>query len=153
MVFVVAGLFWLTAFNVAAQVDCVSPKALKISRVQGQVFDVTGVAVPGVVVSLVQDGKPTAQVRTGASGQFQFNAAPGRYVLKAEAPAFQRSNVELIVGSDLSDVFHRNTLRIILGLGGSFCPWATTSNKEFQKIVRANDQRIKEAKETDATQK
>jgi len=147
-----AGLLWIIASNAVAQIDCVSPKALKVTRVQGQVFDITGLAVSGVAVSLVQEGKPTAQFRTGATGQFQFNAAPGRYVLKVEAPAFQRSNVELIVGRDLSNVFHPGTLRLILGLGGLFCPWATTSNRKFQKMVRVNKQKLKEIAKNNVTQ-
>ena len=153
MILMVAGLFWIVAANAAAQVDCVSPRTLKVSRVQGQVFDITGNAVPGVVVSLVQDGKSTAQFRTGAMGQFQFKAAPGRYILQAEVPAFQRASVELNVGRNLGNLFHSSTLRVIVGLYGSFCPWATTSSREFQKMVRANNQRIKETSEKNATQK
>jgi hypothetical protein len=153
IVFMVAGLFWIIASSAVAQVDCVGANALKVSRVQGQVFDITGMAVHGAVVSLVKEGKSTAQFRTGASGQFQFNAAPGRYVLKAEAPVFQRSDVELIVGRSLSNLFHPGTLRVILGLGGLFCSRATTSNWEFQKMVRTNNRRLKETEETNATQK
>ncbi len=149
----IAGLLWITAANVAAQVDCISPKTLKVSRVQGQVFDITGAAVPGGVVSLVQEGKSTAQFRTGASGEFQFKTAPGRYVLKAEVPAFQSTSVQLEVGRNIGNLFHPSTLRVIVGLNGSFCSWATTSDREFQKIVRANNQRLKEHKETNASQR
>lgn len=151
--FMVVMMIWFAAVNVAAQVDCVSPRTLKVSRVQGQVFDISGNAVPGVVVSLVQDGKPTAQFHTGSNGEFQFKAAPGRYVLKAVVPAFQSTSVELEVGSDLGNLFHPSTLYVIVGLQGSFCPWVTTSNREFQKIVRANNQRLKEHAETNATQR
>ena len=153
MFFMVAGLFWIVDANAAAQVDCISPKLLKVSRVQGQVFDITGAAVPGVVVSLVQEGKSTAQFHTGSNGGFQFRAAPGLYLLKAEVLAFQRASVELKVGRDLWNSFHPSTLRVIVGLYGSFCPWATTSNREFQKIVRANNQRLKETKVNNATQR
>ena len=153
MAFVVAVIWTIGAANAAAQVDCVSPRTLKVSRVQGQVFDITGNAVPGVVVLLVQDGKSIAQFHTGSNGEFQFKTAPGFYVLKAEVPAFQSSSVELKVGRDLGNLFHPSTLRVIVGLYGSFCPWATTSNREFQKMVRANNQRIKETAEKNATQK
>jgi hypothetical protein len=153
MIFMVTGLFWIAASIAAAQVDCVSPRTLKVSRVQGQVFDITGNAVPGVVVSLVQEGKPTAQFHTGSNGEFQFKATPGRYVLKAEVPAFQRASVELNVGRDLGNLFHPSTLRVTVGLYGSFCPWATTSNREFQKMVRDNNRRLKENAEKNATQK
>jgi hypothetical protein len=153
MILMVAGLFWICASIAAAQVDCVSPKPIKVSRVQGQVFDITGKAVPGVVVSLVQEGKPTAQFHTGLNGEFQFKAANGQYVLKTEVPAFQSTSVELIVGNSALSHFHPSTLRVIVGLYGSFCPWATTSNREFQKMVRANNQRLKEHAETNATQK
>ena len=153
MIFMVTGLFWIVATSATAQVGCVSPRTLKVSRVQGQVFDITGNVVPGVVVSLVQEGKPTAQFHTGSNGEFQFKVAPGLYVLKAEVPAFQSTSVELKVGRDLWNLFHPSTLRVIVGLYGSFCPWATTSNREFQKMVRANNQRLKEHAETNATQK
>jgi hypothetical protein len=72
MILMVAGLFWIPASVAVAQVDCVSPRTLKVSRVQGQVFDITENAVPGVVVSLVQEGKSTAQFHTGSNGEFQF---------------------------------------------------------------------------------
>jgi hypothetical protein len=153
MVFMVAWLFWIAAAIAEAQVDCVGPRTLKASRVQGQVFDITGNAVPGVVVSLVQEGKPTAQFHTGSNGEFQFKVAPGLYVLKAVVTAFQSTSVELEVGRNLWNSFHPSTLRVIVGLYGSFCPWATTSNREFQKIVRANNQRLKENAEKNATQK
>ena len=153
MILMVAGLFWIPASVAVAQVDCVSPRTLKVSRVQGQVFDITENAVPGVVVSLVQEGKSTAQFHTGSNGEFQFKAAPGLYVLNAEVPAFQRASVELKVGRDLGNLFHPSTLRVILGLYGSFCPWATTSNREFQKMARANNQRLKENAEKNATQR
>jgi hypothetical protein len=153
MIFMVTGLFWIAASIAAAQVDCVSPRTLKVSRVQGQVFDITGNALPGVVVSLVQEGKPTAQFHTGSNGEFQFKATPGRYILQAEVPAFQRASVELNVGRDLGNLFHPSTLRVIIGLYGSFCPWATTSNREFQKMVRDNNRRLKENAEKNATQK
>ncbi|HME57577.1 MAG TPA: carboxypeptidase-like regulatory domain-containing protein [Terracidiphilus sp.] len=153
MAFMITGLFWFATANTAAQVDCISPKLLKVSRVQGQVFDITGAAVPGVVVSLVQDGKSTAQFHTGSNGEFQFKPAPGLYLLKAEVPAFQRASVELKVGRDLWNLLHPSTLRVIVGLYGSFCPWVTTSNREFQKMVRANNQRLKEHTETNATQR
>lgn len=146
-------LWAISAASAAAQVGCVSPRTLKVSRVQGQVFDITGNAVPGVVVSLVQEGKPTAQFHTGSNGEFQFKVAPGLYVLKAVVPAFQSTSVELEVGRNLWNSFHPSTLRVIVGLYGSFCPWATNSNREFMKMVRANNQRLKEHAETDATQK
>jgi hypothetical protein len=153
MVLMIAGLFLIAAANVAAQVDCISPKMLKVSRVQGQVFDITGAVVPGVVVSLVREGKSTAQFHTGSDGKFQFIATPGIYVLKAEVPSFQRASVQLEVGRNIGNLFRPSTLRVIVGLSGSFCPWATTSNREFQKMVRANNQRLKEHKETNATQR
>ena len=149
----IAGLFWIATSSATAQVNCISPKPLKVSRVQGQVFDITGNAVPGVVVSLVQEGKSKAQFHTGAIGQFQFKAAPGRYVLNAVVPAFQRASVELEVGRNLGNLFHPSTLYVIVGLHGSFCPWVTTSDREFQKIVRDNNQRLKENAEINATQK
>jgi hypothetical protein len=73
--------------------------------------------------------------------------------LQAEVPAFQRASVELNVGRDLGNLFHPSTLRVIIGLYGSFCPWATTSNREFQKMVRDNNRRLKENAEKNATQK
>jgi hypothetical protein len=151
--FLVAVFGMIAAAIAAAQVNCIGQKPLRVSRVQGQVFDITGNAMPGVVVSLVQEGRSTAQFRTGSTGSFQFKAVPGVYLLKAEVPAFQSTSVELKVGHDLWNLFHPSTLCVIVGLYGSFCPWATTSNREFKKIVRANNQRLKEISEKNATQK
>jgi hypothetical protein len=46
---------------------------------------------------------------------------------------------------------HPSDLRVILGMAGSFCPWVTTGQRGFQKIVRANKKRLKEATQTNAT--
>jgi hypothetical protein len=129
------------------------PRVLSVSRVQGQVFDPLGRVVPGAEVSLVSGGGASIKVETGAMGEFRFNAAPGRYVLKVVYPAFQFSSVELTVRRNLWNLLHPSTLRVILGVGSFDCPWVTTRNREFQAMIRTNNKRLKEAVQTNATQK
>ncbi len=139
--------------SATAQVDCISPAPITVSRVQGQVFDPTGAVVPGVVISLVGEGGSTLQVTTDQQGRFQLSVSPGRYILKAVVPMFQMAAIELNVKEDVNALNPSGELRVILGLGGSFCPWVTTSNREFQQIIRANKKRIEESAQRNATQK
>lgn len=134
-------------------VDCVNPATLNVSRVKGQVFDPTGVVVPRVAVSLTSEQGTNLTAISDREGRFRFPAATGRYQLKSALPMFQPAAVELDVGKDAVRLINPSDIRVILGLAGSFCPWVTTSNREFQRIIRANKKRLKETVQYNATQK
>jgi hypothetical protein len=135
---VIVLLAWLGCSVSFAQygiIDCIVQKQLVVPRVQGQVFDATGIPVPNAVVSLKQDGKPAVDVKTDAEGRFYFKVQAGQYSLKASYPGFEVTTAELEVGNDAVNLIHPTALKVILALPGINCPWVTTSNKEFKELV------------------
>jgi len=119
-------------------VDCVYPRRVSVSRIQGRVFDPFGVPVPGVVITLVDEDGRTLQTKSDGGGRFQIAASPGKYSFKADFPMFQTSDTELAVGEDLIGFIHPSHLYVILGLTGSECAWITTSRKEFEQVISDN---------------
>jgi hypothetical protein len=134
-------------------VDCVYPGRVAVSRVQGQVFDPFGVAVPGVFVSLRNEQSSTLQTKTDDNGHFQIAAPPGEYSFTAVLSMFQTSQTTLSVGKDLVRLVRPDGLYVILGLNGSDCAWVTTSQKEFRQIISSNKKRSEESAQRNATQK
>ncbi len=134
-------------------VDCVYPGHVAVSRVQGRVFDWSGTIVPGVVVTLVDERGSKMQTTTDSQGHFHLAPSPGEYSSTAVFPMFQTSQTKLNVGEDLVGLAHPSNLFVIIGMAGSFCPWVTTSQKEFRNIISGNKKRIEEAAQRNATQK
>jgi hypothetical protein len=134
-------------------VDCVDPASLSVSRVQGQVFDPSGTVVSGVSVTLVDVRSADQRTTTDNQGRFHVDALPDQYIFNASLPPFRRASAKLaVLGRE--DVGPRpGYFYVILGTGGSFCPWVTASRREFQKIIHANQRRMKEAAQANATQK
>jgi hypothetical protein len=122
-------------------VDCIEQKALTVPRIRGHVFDATGILIPGVLISVSSDTRPEVQLKTDASGQFNFKVSPGRYVLKASYPGFEVKKARLDVGADILSLLHPTALRVILSVGLCDCPWVTTSNKEFKELVHKHAMR------------
>ena len=73
------GIWFVGVFSTVgmAQVDCVMHKKLAVSRVQGQVYDPTGVPIPGAMISLTKDGTSSIQTKTGDDGRFRVDVASG----------------------------------------------------------------------------
>jgi hypothetical protein len=134
-------------------VDCVYPGRVSVSRVEGQVFDPSGTVVPGVIITLADERGSKIQTTTDGQGRFRLAASPGEYSFTAVVPMFQTSQTRLNVGEDLAGLFHPSNLRVILGMAGSFCPWVTTSQREFRDVISSNKKRIEEAAQGNATQK
>jgi hypothetical protein len=133
-----SGLGSSVSFAQYGIIDCIVQKQLVVPRVQGQVFDATGIPVPNAVVSLKQDGKPAVDAKTDAAGRFYFKIQAGQYNLKASYPGFEVTTAELEVGEDAVNLIHPTALKVILALPGINCPWVTTSNKEFKELVHKN---------------
>jgi len=83
--------------------------------VNGTVTDSTGSVLPGVALSLTNQGTGiAASARTNASGVYAFvNVAPGLYTLKAEKSSFKTASVT----SFRVDVNGTVTLNITLSVG------------------------------------
>jgi len=141
------------AIHAQGIVDCVYPGHVVVSRVQGQVADPFGVAVPGVTVTLVDKRGSTLRATTDSQGRFSVDASPGEYSFKAALSNFQASQTQLNVGEDLAGLFHPSNLHVILGMAGSFCPWITTNESEFRSNISRNKKRSEESTQRNATQK
>lgn len=138
---------------VRAQVDCVWPATIHLSRVVGRVVDPFGAPIPDVQVSLNDADRVVGTVRTDAQGAFTLKVPAGKYQMRAELKLFAPLQVDLEVGQDVVHVVHSSFLNVILGLRGSFCSWATTSKSEFQNEINSNKKRSSGNKENNATQK
>jgi hypothetical protein len=117
-------------------VDCVMQKKLLVSRVQGRVFDPSGVPVPGAQIALSREGAQQIQSKTDAKGEFTLRVPSGSYRFKAKLQGFEVTEAELEVGNDLANLARPTALKVILALPGMNCPWVTASNKEFKELVR-----------------
>jgi len=117
--------------------QCVYP-VIRISRVQGAVYDPSGVAIPNVKIELKNPDKIVATVTTNEHGEFSMAAAPGRYNLLANAQAFAPGFASIDVGNDLATAFVATRLYMILNVGMTVenCTLTTTSRRKFEKAVR-----------------
>ncbi len=141
------------SISTMAQVDCVLPRQINVSRIQGHVYDPWGRAIPGAEVSLSDAGKVIQQQSTDEEGSFSFPQHSGRFEFAATVKFMQPSRVVLQVGNDLVHFIHHDDLFVLIGLPGSYCSWITTSHREFAREIANNKIRMKEFKEKNATQK
>jgi uncharacterized membrane protein len=137
----------------SAQVDCVY-SILHLSRLQGVLYDPTGEIISGAVVKLKQDKQIVFEFKTDENGRFSAKVAPGKYELLIEARGFEPVESRIEIGTNLRTIFQAKTLRVIALVSiWDSCETLTTSKREFEKAVRANNQRLKETEQNHATQK
>lgn len=151
LVVVALGFFAIASTSAFAQGSCVAPRGIAVTQIRGQVFDAFGIAVPFATITVLGI-HGAVQTTADYTGNFSFDVPSGHYVLKAEAEGFSYSSAELKVGQSWNTIFTRPKLKIMLGFNGSYCPWVTTSNKDFQDTAAANMKRLKQSaqiKETD----
>lgn len=122
MLFLVLGLGVCRSDGASAQVDCVYPTRVDVSRAQGHVFDPFGAVVPGVIVTLTGERGAIQRTTTDNQGRFRLHASRGNYSFRAALPMFEVSQTHLNIGEDLSSVVRPRSLRVILGINGLFCP-------------------------------
>jgi hypothetical protein len=135
-----------------AQVDCVF-KTLHLSRLQGIVTDQIGEVIPGATVMLKQGDGIIAEVHTDETGQFAIKGVSGHYDPAIKAREFAEAWSPVKIGPNFQSLFYSNVLRVMLLVGaGEECEVLTTSKHEFEKAVRAHNQRFKGI-ENNATQK
>jgi hypothetical protein len=135
VLFVLAGLGNSISFAQDGIVDCVIQPKLVVAKVHGQVFDPSGVPVPGALIVLSHDGVGQAQTTTDANGTFALNVPSGNYHFRVELRGFEVTTAELEVGRDVASFVHRKTLKVILALTAMNCPWVTTSKRELKQTV------------------
>ena len=139
--------------RIEAQVDCVSPAKIYVSRVRGNAFDFMGAALPDAAITLTPEDSQPLQVKTDSAGRFDFKVPSGNYILSGELGPLEAKDIRLVVGKDLASAFRPKELKVILGLCWSYCSWATLNEREFRDIIRSNSKRIEEVAQQHATQK
>jgi hypothetical protein len=125
--------------------DCFGVRALKVSRVEGQVFDPQGVPVPGSSVALLELNKPTMTATTDGAGRFHMDAPAGEYWLRATNTGFAPATVPIRVRRGLLRVVPSRGVYLILGVGFFLpCPAGILSEKEFQSTIKSFEKAIEE---------
>jgi hypothetical protein len=132
------------AAPISAQGNCVAPHGVAVGQIRGQVYDAFGIAVPFATVTVLGI-RGAVQTNADETGQFSFDVPPGHYVLKAESEGFAYSSAELKVGRSWQTTLGRQRLKVMLGFGDTYCPWVTTSKKDFEDTSEANFTRLKES--------
>jgi hypothetical protein len=122
---------------------CVAAQ-VHVAQLRGTVYDPSGVRIPGASVRVQKDGNLLGEAQTDDRGGFAFKVRPGRYKLQAEMPGFQRMSQEIDVDLDLSTLLLPGHLRVVLGLGGTFCSYATTSTRQFKYDIKHFNDSLKE---------
>ncbi|HEV2135294.1 MAG TPA: carboxypeptidase regulatory-like domain-containing protein [Terracidiphilus sp.] len=141
---VAAAAIVLAPATTDAQGNCVAPHGVAIGQIRGQVYDAFGLAVPFATITVLGI-RGAVQTTADATGQFSFDVPPGHYVLKAESEGFAYSSAELKVGRSWQTTLGRQRLKVMLGFGDTYCPWVTTSKKDFEDTSEANFTRLKES--------
>jgi len=128
----------------AHAMTCVTPSRIQVARLRGQVFDPSGTPIPLSVVSVSRAGQAVSNTKSDENGRFDLTVPVADYDIRIESPGFMTLSVSVNVGKDLRTLIHPNSLMLILGLGGTKCGFATTSNKQFRDEVNRFKQRLKE---------
>ena len=151
--FVLPFIILSCCYKATAQVDCIY-KVLRLRHLKGILYDQTGDTISGAIVMLKQGKQTVFESKTDERGRFSANISPGKYELLIEARDFKQVWSPIEIGTNLTSVFQSKTLRVIALVGsGDSCETLTTSSREFEKVVRANNKRLKGNEQTYATQK
>jgi Carboxypeptidase regulatory-like domain len=126
---------------------CPAVPELSLSRLQGTVFGPSGVPVPQIVIQALQDGAVMATTHTDDKGKFAFAAAPGKYVLHIQFLGSKSLDLNVRIAHHV-EFFRSARIRMVLGLSGTRCSFATTSNKQFKNEMKRYKTRLGEVQST-----
>jgi hypothetical protein len=130
---VMSGLGTATAGYAAT---CAALPELGVKKVQGEVYGPSGVAVPQIVVRVSRDGKFIGEAKTDGKGKFVLNTTgPALYDVAFLFLGSKSMGLKVRVGRRYGGVFSSPRLRVVLGLSGTRCGFATTDKKEFKKAL------------------
>jgi hypothetical protein len=129
-------LLCATIPQASGQVDCFGYRKHLVSKVEGRVFDPSGIPIPKAEITLRRDSAVVSRSETDDRGRFVIKAPTGKFDLRAEARGFAEGYAILDVGHDPIHLLHRSTLWIILGVGTPGpCPTSTTNHREFLLLI------------------
>jgi hypothetical protein len=123
---------------------CPAPQELGVGKLQGTVYGPSGVPVPQILVRLSREGKFVAQTQTGGNGKFEFKTVRGLYDLQLIFLSSDSMDLKVRVGHGHGGFFNLARLRIVLGLSGTRCGFATTSSKELKKAFKRYEEQLQE---------
>ena len=121
---------------------CPVPQEFGMKKLQGTVYGPSGISLPQILVQLSREGKFVAKTKTDASGKFEFKLAPGLYDVELQFVGSKAMDLKVRVGRGHG--FHSVRLRIVLGLSGTRCGFATTSSKEFKQAIKRFEGQLQE---------
>ena len=126
---------------------CPAVPELSLSRLQGTVYGPSGVALPQMVIQVLQDGTVMATTHTDNKGRFAFVAAPGKYVLRVQFLESKSLELNVKVAHHV-EFFRSARIRMVLGLSGTRCSFASTSAKQFKNEMKRYRTRLEEVQST-----
>jgi hypothetical protein len=101
------------------------------------VYGPSGVRLPQILVRLSREGKVVAHTQTDSSGKFEFKIKPGIYNLELLFFGSTSMNLRMWVVRGHGGPFYSSPrLRIVMGLSGTRCGFATISSKEFKQAIK-----------------
>jgi hypothetical protein len=127
-----------------AAATCPAPSDLHLARLQGTVYGPSGVPLSQIQVRVEQAGKLVVQAQTDERGRFQFKVAPGDFDVHLQFLGTKTMDLNVRVGHNLGGFFHTARLRVVLGISGAKCSFATTSKKKFKDEMKRFEQRLVE---------
>jgi hypothetical protein len=121
-----------------AQIEVFKPR--HVWRVQGYVTNTSGKSIAGAEVILARAESVVFKTKTDGSGKFKFDHAAGQYWLRVMAPHYSTAARDVIIGADLTALFHGSTFYVMLGQDSCMdeCSPIYTSKKKFDHAVRWN---------------
>jgi len=136
-----AGLGGATRAHAASA--CPPPPDMTMSRLQGTVVGPSGVPVPQIVVKVLRDGIPLNQAVTDNKGRFEFKGlAPGNVNVRIQFLGTKSLDLHLRIKR--GGLFHTSRLHVVLGLSGTRCSFATTSNRQFKDQMKKYSKQLEE---------
>jgi hypothetical protein len=125
-----------------AATTCPSPPEMNLSRIQGMVYGPSGIPIPKILVQALQNGKIVAQTQTDDRGKFELKVAPGNYDVHLQYLGYKSMDLNVRVGH--GGGFHSARIRIVLGLSGARCSFATTNRKQFKDEIKRYGRQLQE---------
>ncbi|KAA6464758.1 carboxypeptidase regulatory-like domain-containing protein [Acidobacteria bacterium AB60] len=147
--FLTAGLLgWLALASGLAKsyaaASCAPIPEMSIGRLQGTVYGPSGVPLPQIVVKVMRDGIPVNQAQTDDKGRFEFKGvAPGNVVVRIQFMGSKTLDLNVRVNKR-AGLFHTARVRVVLGLSGTRCSFATTNNGRFKDQIKRYGKQLEE---------
>ena len=123
---------------------CPAPADMSLPRLQGTVYGPSGVPVPQIQVRAEQNGKIVGQAQTDDKGKFEIKVAAGTYNVHLQYLGSKSLDMYAKVGRGYNGIFRSPRIRVVLGLSGTKCSFATTSMKQFKNEIKRYQQRLVE---------